>query len=58
VVVFGVRNSDLESMKSSNITTVWFSGPNVSKPLRMAESEAAGMPLRTACTPRWKSRLS
>jgi len=58
VVVFAVRNSDFESMNSSNITTVWFSGPNPRMPLRMAESEAAGMAVRIACTPRWKSRLS
>src|SRR6516162_9229931 len=56
--VFAVRNSERESISDSKMLTVWLSGPNDRMPLRIAESDAAGMAVRNACTPRWKSRLS
>jgi hypothetical protein len=53
-----VRNSERESISDSVISTVWLSGPKVRMPVRIAYSDAAGMAVRNACTPRWKSRLS
>ena len=56
--VLGVRNSDRESISDSKIATVWLSGPKPRRPLRCAACDAAGIAVSTACTPRWKSRLS
>ena len=56
--MFPVRNSDSESRRVSKIKMLPLVTPSFLNPVRIPTSEAPGIALKNACTPREKSRLS